>query len=186
KRSLFVVPWGPRPDGTFEHTYIGTTDTDFDGDIDDPQCTKDDIDYVLRAVNASVTTGITADDVTGVWAGLRPLVKSGKTGRTADLSRRHSITVDDIGVISVTGGKLTTYREMAEDTVDMALDRLGRTARCRTKKLRLLGASGFVEAEPTSPEAHLASRYGTEAGAIRSIIAADPTCGEPLVEGLPY
>ncbi|HEY7626391.1 MAG TPA: glycerol-3-phosphate dehydrogenase/oxidase, partial [Ilumatobacteraceae bacterium] len=59
KRSLFVVPWGARPDGTFEHTYIGTTDTDYSGPLDDPQCTKDDIDYVLRALNASITTGVT-------------------------------------------------------------------------------------------------------------------------------
>ena len=59
KRSLFVVPWGARPDGTFEHTYVGTTDTDYDGPLDDPQCTADDVAYVLRALNASVTTGIT-------------------------------------------------------------------------------------------------------------------------------
>ncbi|MCU1367191.1 MAG: glycerol-3-phosphate dehydrogenase, partial [Ilumatobacteraceae bacterium] len=127
KRSLFVVPWGRLPDGTYQHTYVGTTDTDYAGPVDDPQCTRDDIDYVLRALNASVTTGITADDITGVWAGLRPLVKSGGSARTADLSRRHSITVDKAGVISVTGGKLTTYREMAEDTVDRALTALGRT-----------------------------------------------------------
>src|SRR4051794_25566365 len=76
KRSLFVVPWGARPDGTFEHTYVGTTDTDYDGPLDDPQCTADDVAYVLRALNASVTTGITPDDITGAWAGLRPLVKA--------------------------------------------------------------------------------------------------------------
>ncbi len=57
RRSLFVVPWGPRPDGTFEHTYVGTTDTDYDGSLDDPQCTKDDIAYILKALNASITTG---------------------------------------------------------------------------------------------------------------------------------
>ncbi len=80
------MPWGRRPDGTFEHTYVGTTDTDYDGPLDDPPCTADDIAYVLRALNDAVTTGITADDVTGVWAGLRPLVKSATSGRTADLS----------------------------------------------------------------------------------------------------
>ncbi len=83
---------GRRADGTFEHTYVGTTDTDYDGPLDDPQCTKDDIDYVLRALNASITTGVTAADITGVWAGLRPLVKSASSGRTADLSRRHKVT----------------------------------------------------------------------------------------------
>jgi glycerol-3-phosphate dehydrogenase len=186
RRSLFVVPWCPQPDGTFLHTYVGTTDTDYDGDLDDPQCTKDDIDYVLRALNASVTTGITADDVTGTWAGLRPLVKSASSGRTADLSRRHSISVDEAGVISVTGGKLTTYREMAEDTVDSVMERLGRRERCRTKRLKLLGAEGFDEPPAGTLEAHLAGRYGTEAVAVGALITDDPTLGEPLVEGLPY
>jgi glycerol-3-phosphate dehydrogenase len=69
KRSLFVVPWGRRADGTFEHTYVGTTDTDYNGSIDDPQCTKDDITYVLKALNASITTGVTEADISGVWAG---------------------------------------------------------------------------------------------------------------------
>ena len=91
KRSLFVVPWGRTPDGTFEHTYVGTTDTDYDGPLDDPQCTTDDIAYVLRALNASITTGVTEADITGVWAGLRPLVKTASSGRTADLSRRHKV-----------------------------------------------------------------------------------------------
>ena len=62
KRSLFVVPWGELPDGTFRHTYIGTTDTDYVGPLVDPQCTKDDIDYVLKALNFSITTEVTADD----------------------------------------------------------------------------------------------------------------------------
>jgi glycerol-3-phosphate dehydrogenase len=74
KRSLFLVPWGELPDGTFEHCYIGTTDTDFVGDLDDPQTNEDDLDYVLQAVNRQLTATITRDDVTGVWAGLRPLV----------------------------------------------------------------------------------------------------------------
>ena len=186
RRSLFVVPWGELPDGTFRHTYVGTTDTDYDGDLDDPQCTKDDIDYVLKALNASITTGITADDVTGTWAGLRPLVKQAGSARTADLSRRHSITTDAAGIISVTGGKLTTYREMAEDTVDATLERLSRRARCRTKRLPLLGALGYREPLPGSPQAHLARRYGTEAAAVQSLISADPTLGDVLIDGLPY
>ncbi len=186
KRSLFVVPWGPKPDGTFQHAYVGTTDTDFNGDVDDPQCTKDDIAYVLRALNAAVTTGITESDVTGVWAGLRPLVKAATSGRTADLSRRHSITTNDACVISVTGGKLTTYREMAEHSVDAALEQLGRRARCRTKSLKLLGAAGFRELDADSPDAHLASRFGGEMTALKTLIAGDTSLGEPLVEGLPY
>jgi glycerol-3-phosphate dehydrogenase len=187
KRSLFVVPWGPLPDGTFQHTYIGTTDTDYTGSVDDPHCTRDDLDYVLRALNASITTGVTADDVTGVWAGLRPLVKTGGSARTADLSRRHRVTTNDAGVVSVTGGKLTTYREMAEDTIDAVVDHLGGAwSKCRTKNLKLLGADGYVDPAAGSPEIHLASRHGVLADAVRALVAADPTLGEALVEGLPY
>ncbi|MEO7398909.1 MAG: FAD-dependent oxidoreductase, partial [Ilumatobacteraceae bacterium] len=185
KRSLFVVPWGPLPDGTFQHTYVGTTDTDYDGDVDDPQCTKDDLDYVLRALNASVTTGVTAADVTGVWAGLRPLVKSASSGRTADLSRRHSITTNAAGMISVAGGKLTTYREMAQDTVDDVAARVQISAKCRTKNFKLLGADGFRDPEPGA-DTHLALRYGTEAAAVRQLIDEDATLGQPLVPGLAY
>ncbi|MFM8853305.1 MAG: FAD-dependent oxidoreductase, partial [Acidimicrobiaceae bacterium] len=73
KRSLFLIPWISNYDGTYQYTYVGTTDTDYQGSIDDPQCTGIDIDYVLKALNAAVTTKITADDVTAVWSGLRPL-----------------------------------------------------------------------------------------------------------------
>jgi glycerol-3-phosphate dehydrogenase len=196
KRSLFVVPWGPRPDGTFTHTYVGTTDTDYRGPVDDPQCTKDDIDYVLRALNASVTTGVTADDVTGVWAGLRPLVKQvnasdgtgqgGKAARTADLSRRHLVHRGESGIITVTGGKLTTYREMAQDTVDAALELLSGTSvgRCRTKRLKLRGA--MRPRTDGSLDAHLESRFGSEAHLIRAMVATQPNLAEPLVNGLPY
>ena len=196
KRSLFVVPWGPRPDGTFTHTYVGTTDTDYRGPVDDPQCTKDDIDYVLRALNASVTTGVAADDVTGVWAGLRPLVKQvnasdgtgqgGKAARTADLSRRHLVHRGESGIITVTGGKLTTYREMAQDTVDAAIELLSGTSvgRCRTKRLKLRGA--MRPRTDGSLDAHLESRFGSEAHLIRAMIATQPNLAEPLVNGLPY
>ena len=185
KRSLFLVPWGRRPDGTFEHTYVGTTDTDFVGSLDDPQCTKDDVDYVLRALNASMTTGFTAGDVTGTWAGLRPLVKSAVSGRTADLSRRHRVSTSDHGVVTVTGGKLTTYREMAEDTVDEVLRLLGRRARVRTRRLRLHGA-GSVPSRADATTTHLVGRFGTDADQVLALVAADPRLGEPLVPGLPY
>ena len=186
KRSLFVVPWVPLPDGTFRHTYVGTTDTDYDGPLIDPQCTKDDIDYVLRALNASVTTGITEADITGVWAGLRPLVKAATSGRTADLSRHHKVRVSDSGVVTVTGGKLTTYREMAEDAIDTAVDRLGMRARCRTRNLPLLGAIGFSEHPAGTKEAHLADRYGGFADEIAALIFGDPLLADALVPGLPY
>jgi glycerol-3-phosphate dehydrogenase len=184
KRSVFVVPWGDR-------TYIGTTDTDYDGSVDDPQCTAEDVQYLLKAINFSTTTGIGEGDVLGTWAGLRPLVKSAASGRTADLSRRHRVARSASGVVTITGGKLTTYREMAADTVDEVADVLGRkVGRSRTKHLPLLGADGYesVMASAASDPAlrHLADRYGDAARTVLTIAADVPDGREPLVPGLPY
>lgn len=183
KRAVFVVPWG-------DLTYIGTTDTDYDGPLDDPPVTEDDVRYLLDAV---AFTGITRDDVVGTWAGLRPLVRAESSGRTADLSRRHRVAVSRSGVVSITGGKLTTYREMAADTVDAVLGQLDETPdgvsrRSRTKKLPLRGADGYEEIRDTdgSVSEHLADRYGGEARALLAMIDEDPSLGEPLVAGLPY
>jgi glycerol-3-phosphate dehydrogenase len=198
RRSLFLVPWGRRPDGTFEHVYVGTTDTDYDGPLDDPQCTADDIDYVLRALNdaldPTITERLTPDDITGVWAGLRPLVKSVSTdassAKTADLSRQHQVAVSEHGVVRVNGGKLTTYRQMAEDTVDVVAKQLGaprRAQRSATRRLRLVGADrSDSTATPGTVEHHLHHRYGTAADEIRALIAFRPDLAEPLVPGQPY
>ncbi len=197
RRSLFLVPWGLRPDGTFDHVYVGTTDTDYDGPLDDPQCTADDIDYVLTALNQaldpSITERVTSDDITGVWAGLRPLVKSAtdddSNAKTADLSRQHQVAVSDAGVVRVNGGKLTTYREMAEDTVDLVTKRLDAPRRARrpaTRHLKLIGAGGRSAAAPGTTDHHLAHRYGTMADEIRALIAFRPDLAEPLVSGQPY
>lgn len=186
KRSLFLVPWGPRPDGTFDHCYVGTTDTDHHAGLDDPQTDDVDIDYVIRALNHSLTTTVTRDDITGVWAGLRPLVRAAHDSRTADLSRRHRIVDEPGGLVSVAGGKLTTYRQMAEDTVEAVLRRVGHGGPSRTRRLPLVGADGFHRVAPTSAEHHLAHRYGSEAAEVRSLIALDASLGDPLVPGLPY
>jgi glycerol-3-phosphate dehydrogenase len=120
RRSVFVIPWGDR-------IYVGTTDTDYDGSLEDPQCTAADIDYLLGALNAWVTKPIGRHEVLGAWAGLRPLVggsdpaADAPDSRTADLSRRHSVRVAPSGLVTIVGGKLTTYRAMAEDTVDEAV-----------------------------------------------------------------
>lgn len=189
RRSLFVVPWISNGDGTYRFTYIGTTDTDYKGPVDDPQCTRDDIEYVLAALNASVTTNVTVDDVTAVWSGLRPLVKtddsSKKAGRTADLSRRHKVFTSDNGIITVTGGKLTTYREMAEDAVDEACELLGQKKSCKTKRLSLRGATG-KRYSSTQIDKHLDGRYGSDASALKELIANNASLGEELIPGLPY
>jgi len=195
KRSVFVVPWGGPPGGEPRFTYIGTTDTDYDGPLDDPQCTPEDIEYVLRAINFSVAdTTIAEADILGTWAGLRPLVKSASSGRTADLSRGHKVAVSGSGVVTITGGKLTTYRHMAADTVDVVVERLGGRVRGRiagrstTKKLRLRGAEGFDElaASADARTRTLADRYGGEAHVLLAMIEHDPSLGEPLLAGTDY
>lgn len=201
RRSVFVVPWydTANANGEPQVTYLGTTDTDYKGPLDDIECTAEDIQYLIDAANASITTGLTVDDVVGAWAGLRPLVKA-SGGRTADLSRRHKVTASSGGVVTVTGGKLTTYREMAEDTVDAVVAEIGdqlrtRPSRCRTARLPIRGAEGYEEvkvATSTAPGitrhvvAHLADRYGGEARTLLAMVEADPELGQPLVTGLPY
>ncbi|HVV35212.1 MAG TPA: glycerol-3-phosphate dehydrogenase/oxidase [Acidimicrobiales bacterium] len=139
RRSIFVVPWGDK-------VYLGTTDTDYDGPIENPTCTAEDVEYILRAVNAATTATVTNDDVIGTWAGLRPLIADAKSTRTADLSRRHSVTTSPAGMVTVTGGKLTTYRQMAEDTVDVVTKHLGVKTRCKTKRFKLLDDRAEVDA----------------------------------------
>jgi len=183
RRSVFVVPWGERGEGEFAFTYIGTTDSDYDGPLDDPQCTPEDIAYLLRAINASVTTTITERDVLGTWAGLRPLVRDAGSERTADLSRRHSVLVSPSRVVTVTGGKLTTYRRMAADAVDETMKLLERGGRSRTKQVKLHGATGWDAPDLPAP---LSTRYGSEARGVLAMRRAEPDLGEPIVAGLDY
>jgi glycerol-3-phosphate dehydrogenase len=202
RRSVFVVPWPADggneagvvddPHGEDRVTYIGTTDTDYDGDVDDPQCTPEDVAYLLDAINHAVSEPLDQSDVLGTWAGLRPLVRDASNSRTADLSRRHRVLTSAGGMITVTGGKLTTYREMAEDAVDAGVRAMSsageplphRARRSRTRSLALRGAAGWREAWKRDP--HLGGRYGGEAAVVEAMIAADPTMAEALVPGLPY
>jgi glycerol-3-phosphate dehydrogenase len=184
RRSIFVVPWGDR-------VYLGTTDTDYTGPIDDPQCTPEDVDYIINALNLFVTEKVSVDDVLGTWAGLRPLVKDAGSERTADLSRRHTVNASASGMVTVTGGKLTTYRKMAEDTVDAVVKQLGRRGKLRrspTKRLPLRGAAATEGDLGLTPEVaeHLRSRFGSEARVVAAMLEADPELGRPLVPTLPY
>jgi glycerol-3-phosphate dehydrogenase len=125
---------------------------------------------------------LTPSDIVGTWAGLRPLLKGGRVGeKTADLSRRHALRTSDSGVISITGGKLTTYRRMAADAVDAITEDLGRGGSSRTKRLPLIGAEGSAPADE-----HLARRYGSLAADVLALIEADASLGELLVPGLSY
>lgn len=199
KRSVFVVPGydSGAPEGSPPtHIYVGTTDTDYNGPLDDPMCTDEDIEYILRGMNDWLEEPLTRDDILATWAGLRPLLSEAKSERTADLSRRHKVVRSETNVVSILGGKLTTYREMAEDTVDEVLKVLDIKAKCKTKSLRLRGAENFdvlsKEKATLAPNlssglvAHLVGRYGSEAQALVAMLSADPRLAEPLVAGLPY
>jgi glycerol-3-phosphate dehydrogenase len=189
KRSIFVVPWP----GT-DLVYLGTTDTGYTGPLDDPSATPEDVDYLLDAANNITTSRLTRADVVGVWAGLRPLLAP--TGghvseRTADLSRRHTVSTSREGVVTVTGGKLTTYRKMAQDTVDVVVGELGespRRRRCVTKHLPLIGATTKTRDPVTmaEPHARLLTRYGTEAPQVLALAEGHPELLQPAVAGLPY
>jgi glycerol-3-phosphate dehydrogenase len=185
-RTIFVIPW-PGSD----RVYVGTTDTDYQGPLDKAWCTRADVDYLLEAVSAVATERLYPSDVVGFWAGLRPLVAGAATERSADLSRRHVVTSSSAGVVTVSGGKLTTYRRMAADTVDQVVELLGAGAQSRTASLKLRGApAGRRESasaiSDTGPGSHLARRYGTEAGAVQDLLDPDPSLARPVVQGLPY
>ena len=183
RRSIFVVPFDDAP-----FTYIGTTDTAYDESLDEPLCTPDDVAYLLSAVNASTSSQLTDADVTGVWAGLRPLLASANgehvSERTADLSRRHRVTDTHDGVIHVTGGKWTTYRQMAEDAVDAARPYFDRLAATPTKKLRLHGTGPWRPGNAL--ETHLYHRYGSDAQVLLETIRHDKSLGDEMIEGQPY
>ncbi|HUY22540.1 MAG TPA: glycerol-3-phosphate dehydrogenase/oxidase [Acidimicrobiales bacterium] len=200
RRSVFVVPWADGDD-----VYLGTTDTDWDGPLDDPACLPEDVDYVLGAANGVVTRPLERADVTAVWAGLRPLLAPADghrvSARTADLSRRHTVRVSPHGMVTVTGGKLTTYRRMAQDTMDVVVRRLGPGApagarRCPTKHLALRGASGLEQLRRPAAAARfgidedvfaaLVARHGGEAPAVLELASGRPELLEPLVPGLPH
>jgi glycerol-3-phosphate dehydrogenase len=145
----------PQPDGTL---YVGLTDEPVTGPVPDvPTPSEAEVDFLLDVIGSAFTVPPGRDDVVGAYAGLRPLLEVDGTDQTADLSRRHAILTSATGVTTVVGGKLTTYRRMAEDTVDAIGDRLG-AGPCRTASLPLLGAVGTS----TAP-ARLVRRFGSDA-----------------------
>lgn len=167
---------------------LGTTDTDYDGSVDDVNCTREEMQFLLDGANVAFNSEIGADDVLGSFAGLRPLV-GGKEGTTLDMRRDHNISVGSGGMVTVTGGKLTTSRHMGELVVDKVAGLLGRKARSRTTNLPLLGGPGYDPEAVTASggtAAHLGGRYGTESRFVSALIAEDPALGEPLLDGQPH
>jgi glycerol-3-phosphate dehydrogenase len=135
KRILFVIPWGQR-------VILGTTDTDYDGPTDSPDCTDADVAYVLGVTNTNFpAANLSSADVISAWSGLRPLIAD-PHGRPSDISRAHQIAWGESGWLDVAGGKLTTYRLMAEQSVDRIFEYLGRASpACRTAEEPILAAS---------------------------------------------
>lgn len=189
-RFIFTIPWG-------ERTILGTTDTDYNGPLDDPRADDGEIDYILETVNAWVTEPIRKSDITATYAGLRPLAEAASTAKTADMSRRHRVESSKAGLISVYGGKFTTWRKMAEDAVDFAGEKLlGSVPKSLTKRLQLDGAMSVDESttaaiasasDSVGPDLarHLAQRFGTHARAVAAI--ADSTEGaRQIIAGLGY
>jgi glycerol-3-phosphate dehydrogenase len=183
RRSIFVVPFEDVP-----YTYIGTTDTAYEGNLNEPQCTPADVAYLLDTVNEWSTANLTSDDITGVWAGLRPLLAPRDgiaiSERTADLSRRHQVTDTKDGVVHVTGGKWTTYRQMAEDAIDALSPYFDRLGKARTKHLRL---HGYGTWRPSNRlENHLYERFGVGAREILALIKTDPSLSDAVIDNQPF
>ena len=167
--------------------YLGLTDEEAPGPIPDvPEPTAGEVTFLLDTVNTALRTELTYGDVTGAYAGLRPLIDSG-AGATADLSRDHAVLESDSGLFSVVGGKLTEYRYMAEDVLDRAIAARGLTAgSCRTRNLPLVGAPGnpgtALQATAQLPDS-LVARYGAEsAGVIAAARCERPMA--PVAEGI--
>ena len=158
-RFVFALP---QPDETF---YVGLTDEEVDEIPDVPEPPEEDIEFLLRVLNTALRQGVRRDQVIGAYAGLRPLLDSGTT--TADISRKHAVLVSRTGVVTVVGGKLTTYRRMAQDAVDRAVSLAKLTAgSCRTASLPLLGAGSPTELASLEAPDRLVRRFGMEAPAV--------------------
>lgn len=175
-RFVFALP---HPDGI---VHVGLTDDPIDGRLPDvPQADEPEIAFLLDTLSRGLERPLSRADVVGSFAGVRPLL-AGADGRTADLSRRHAVVRGDDGVWTVLGGKLTTYRRMAQDAVDLVARDLGVDRPCRTTRLPLVGATGPV---PVGLPARLVRRYGSEAADVAALGAADPRLLEPVAPGVP-
>jgi glycerol-3-phosphate dehydrogenase len=179
-RTVFALPW-------LGQTLVGTTDTDHDSDADHVRPTGADIDYLLDAVNAFFATSLTASDLAGAYAGVRPLISSGDSGKSVDISRKAELYETSSGMVTITGGKLTTWRRMAKQTVDRIVERDGSDARCVTHEIPLGMAVSpdDLVAAPAASRAQLAGRYGHLAHEVLALAAGRPELAEPILPDRP-
>ena len=181
-RRATITRWG-------NVSYVGTTDEDYQGSLDDVHCTRAELDFLLEGARSALKIDIDVEDVVGSIAGCRPLVSASPGGSTMDVKRDHTVHLGKDGVVSIVGGKLTTARHMAEQTVDAVGKVLGERRKCTTRRAWLLGAAGYdAQAIVASGgmEAHLGERYGTEARFVSDLMAGDSDLSTPIVEGLPF
>ena len=184
-RLAFIVPWADR-------WVLGTTDDSYAGDLDAVAATAADVAYLLDHANRYLTRPLRASDITGTYAGVRPLVAAA-AGSTAALSRDHHLSISPGGLVTITGGKLTTYRKMAEDTVDAIVARDGGGRPGRTAEIPLAGSAGLAGAEaalgaaPLAPDqrTHLLETYGGAAAEIAALITGDPVLARRLIDTAP-
>jgi glycerol-3-phosphate dehydrogenase len=188
ERTIFALPWCGR-------ALIGTTDRDYEGDIAHPRPDQDDVSYLLDATNSFFGTALSAADVCGAFAGVRPLISTGDPRKSVDISRRAELFETSSGLLTITGGKLTTWRRMAKQVVDRMVTREGREAPCRTAEIPLGMPAGPEDLQPPDGISAddlpggslelLAFRYGHAARSVLNAAAEQPSLGRPIVPGQP-
>jgi glycerol-3-phosphate dehydrogenase len=182
-RNIFVLPWLGR-------TLVGTTDNDYEGSLDHVPPGEEDVAYLLEAVNAFFGVALDPGDLTGAYAGVRPLISSGDPKKSVDISRKAELYETSSGLVTITGGKLTTWRRMAKMAVDRVVEREGREAPCRTHEIPL-GEPVEPDALPDAPgvdgdtRRHLARRYGHAADLVMTLAAGAPELGRRISPDLP-
>jgi glycerol-3-phosphate dehydrogenase len=182
-RTVFVLPWLGR-------TLVGTTDNDYEGPLDHVPAAAADISYLLEAVNSYFALDVAPDDLTGAYAGVRPLISTGDPKKSVDISRRAELFETSSGLVTITGGKLTTWRRMAKSAVDRIVEREGREAPCRTHEIPI-GQPEDAVALPEVPgvdegsRTHLAARYGHAARDVLRLAASAPQLAARISPELP-
>jgi glycerol-3-phosphate dehydrogenase len=187
-RTIFALPW-------YGRALIGTTDNDYDGDLRHVEPGADDIAYLLAAINAYFGTAISRSDLTGAYAGVRPLISTGDPRKSVDISRKAELYETSSGLLTITGGKLTTWRRMAKQVVDRLVEREGRAAPCRTDDIPLGIAASEHELDPPEGLAEedlpagyrelLGFRYGHAARNVLRLAGEDSALAAPIVDGQP-
>jgi glycerol-3-phosphate dehydrogenase len=182
-RSIFALPW-------LGHTLVGTTDNDYEGALAHIKPSGEDVDYLLDAVNGFFGTTLGPGELTGAFAGVRPLISTGDPKKSVDISRKAELYETSSGMITITGGKLTTWRRMAKLAVDRLVEREARDAPCRTHEIRLGQPIADeqlprVDGVPESSYQALAARYGYGALEVLELAGEREQLAAPILDGFP-